>query len=253
MKKNMCICLVVCFLMIGCSSYVNNDASIYQQNKQIEFGTYTINSEKYKDPIVWDVIKEYGGKKLLLARNVIDYQQFYTNKDDHTQKLWSNSYLRQWLNTHFYNTAFTEEEKNQIIPNSDYCEVIHTEISYDSTGNNNHTHKKAPLQTPFCEDKVFLLTYENTQTYNMQMKASATPYAIKKAEFGKNIGLNSYGTWWLATTQYVTTNIIDYQLSSIGVASVNEQGIMNWKPIDAQLSNKIYVAGVRPAIWIKSE
>ena len=253
MKKNMCICFAICFLIIGCSSYVNNETSMYQQNKQIEFGTYTINSEKYKDPIVWDVIKEYGDKKLLLARNIIDYQTFYKNKENEKEKLWNNSYLRQWLNTHFYNTAFTEEEKNQIIPNFDYCEVMHTDISYDSAGNSNYTHKKAPLQTPLCEDKVFLLTYESTQTYNMQTKASVTPYAIKKAELGKNIGLNGYGTWWLATTQYVTTNIMNYQLSLIGIATINEEGIMNQQPIDAQLPNKIYIAGVRPAIWIKSE
>ena len=248
MKKNMCICLAICFLIIGCSSYVNNDASIYQQNKQIEFGTYTINSEKYKDPIVWDVIKEYSDKKLLLARNIIDYKQFYTNKDDDTQKLWNNSYLRQWLNTHFYNTAFTETEKEMILTNiRDDNESIHNNF-------NSEEYNKIPTTTKIpSEDKVFLLTYENTQTYNMQMEASATPYAIKKAEFGKNIGLNGYGTWWLATTQYVTANINGYTLTAIGVASINEQGIMNRNPIDAQLPNKIYVACVRPAIWIKSE
>jgi TolA-binding protein len=84
------------------------------------WGSYDQNGDPSDgaEDVEWVVIKEEGGKKLVLAKNILGTVPFHS-KDT---AIWSQSLLRMWMNNDFYNNAFTKEERAYIhlatIPNS---------------------------------------------------------------------------------------------------------------------------------------
>ena len=78
------------------------------------FGTYEQDGdpENGQEPIEWIVLKAENGKAMLISRYILDGHAFCSKeKDDVT---WEESALREWLNTEFLNTAFTETDQRSI-------------------------------------------------------------------------------------------------------------------------------------------
>lgn len=94
----------------------------------------------------WYVIKEDGGKKLLLCKNVVKRMAFY--KDLKGADGWSKSDVRRYLNDDFFNAAFNEEEKNKIVASN-----IKTDASLGLAGES------------WSYDKVFVLSYSEIVDY----------------------------------------------------------------------------------------
>ena len=65
------------------------------------------------EPIRWRVLDNRGGVLTLLASRVLDCRK-YNNLPGKTT--WEGCSLRKWLNGEFVNTAFSEEEKEDIVP-----------------------------------------------------------------------------------------------------------------------------------------
>ena len=83
------------------------------ENDAVYFGTWAKSLlNKKKAPLIWRVVEKRDGYVflLLLGDRIIlpfDWSKKLTNK-------WEDCTLRQWLNTEFYDKAFTEEEKKKI-------------------------------------------------------------------------------------------------------------------------------------------
>ncbi len=75
------------------------------------------NTKNGREPIEWQVLDIIDGNYLLVSRYVIDSVKLNEEKD--TSDGWAGTDLRAWLNSEFYDTVFTSEEKSLILEYTD--------------------------------------------------------------------------------------------------------------------------------------
>lgn len=102
----------------------------------VEFGRYPQTRDGEILPIKWKVLKIKNKKAFLLSKNTLD-QKPYDSRFCETSPLtqsktvtWSNSYIRQWLNTDFLNKAFLDNEKKSIVRTNN-TNVVYTLKVYE--------------------------------------------------------------------------------------------------------------------------
>ena len=131
------------------------------------------------EPMTWSILKENNGIVLLLSSIIVDVHEY----DDDSSN-YELSTIRAWLNSAFYDTAFSSLEK-QMIP------TTYVDNGEESVGGKNSN------ICPNTNDNVFLLSKDEVTNY---MKGhpnfSGTYYACAQ-------GLTSY--WWLRTPSEKTT------------------------------------------------
>lgn len=108
---------------------------------------------------IWIVLKKEGSKALVLSSNALFIQAY--NKD-YIDVTWETCTLREYLNGEFYNTYFTDEERNRII---------------ETTIENNSNPKYGTSGGKATSDKVFLLSIEECISFDF--------------------GSKPLGSWWL--------------------------------------------------------
>ena len=199
----------------------------------LSYWTSTVYWFKY-EPLKWKVLSfdSTTGEAVVLSKDIIDSQQYYNNTNNRTiggVTVYPNNYeysdIRAWLNGTFYNGAFTDSEKNAIIPttldNSAYKE------EYPQFDSNSTT------------DKVWLLSY--SEAWNAD-------YGLSPREEKRCAGFSTYAvcqglaisTKW-GTGRWYLRSADD---SSCFVCSVSFGG---WNSIE---SVYIMQCGVRPALKI---
>ena len=135
---------------------------------------YTVNNIYYfkYEPMKWQVLDPEKG--LVLSKSIIDSQAYsntiYSNSNGYTNdaagEKYANDYatssIRKWLNEDFYNTAFTSDQKQNILPTTLDNSAYSTDYSkYDSVS---------------TTDNVFLLSYSEAQnaSYGFTDNTSST-------------------------------------------------------------------------------
>ncbi len=200
-----------------------------EKGNLVEFGAYEQdgNEENGKEAVEWLVLEVKDGKALLLSRYGLDFRPF---DESGKEAAWENCSLRAWLNTEFYENAFTQEEWDS--------------IEWTTLKNNGGAKD--------TEDKVFLLSVEEAEQYfekdekgadgrdyNVHRVAAPTKSALQK---DNNTVYN--GSWydgnspyWLRTTGSfpIAAAIVDYN------GDIYDAGHGVGEPKDM----------VRPAIWIE--
>ena len=186
----------------------------------VNFGSYEQDGvyNNGAEPIEWIVLDRRGSQVLLLSRYGLDAQPYH-----HTAMAinWSNSSVRKWLQSNFYNEAFSAEEREMIV------------TTHNSTPVNSNN---AGSPGPDTYDTVFFLSSTEATKYLPTQESrmvKATSYAIMRGA-GTNYSQNSY--WWLRS--YADG-------SRRRVLMVNSQGNVYASTIDD------YKAVVRPAIWVE--
>ena len=99
------------------------------------------------EPVAWYVLDKADGEAMLLAVYLLDCQRYHEVTEDIT---WENCTLRSWLNSEFYNTAFSEEEQETIVNTN----VVNADNLYYGTEGGNDT-----------VDKVWLLSFGEIERY----------------------------------------------------------------------------------------
>lgn len=208
----------------------NPDSGEYQSDNGIHLErTYWFRF----DPIEWKLLSSSNGDWVLVSNMILDSQEFSTTSDLNyhgDDLLYPNNYakssIRSWLNNNFYNTAFSELEK-QIIQSSNVSNDI------DSQG---ELYSNIRYVCENTKDKVFLLSVEELTTYygktqqdeyHMNRFKESTSYAMIQ-------GLNDY-SWWTRSP---------YNIGSKSAQVVSGGTITNCCDV-----NSTYV-GVVPAIRI---
>nr|MCR5103726.1 DUF6273 domain-containing protein [Eubacterium sp.] len=76
-----------------------------------------IDSKDEKQPIVWQILEKYDdGTALVLSDKILDLKPYNDKKNSGTYACtWETSSIRSWLNSDFYNAAFTSSEHSSII------------------------------------------------------------------------------------------------------------------------------------------
>ena len=163
---------------------------------------YSVNTIYYFkfEPLKWKVIDPKSG--LILCESIIDSQPYNNVKifensqyyGDFEQSYYANNYeksdIRKWLITDFFNTAFTDEQKQNIQPTHLENKAFHSSYSeYDSEP---------------TDDNVFLLSYNEVQNAafgftNVTRMAEGTDYA--KAQ-GLWVSSNDCSMWHLRSAGY---------------------------------------------------
>ena len=265
MKAFYCIIFIVfiCNIAFASASDISRISQVrlvteYGKNTSIEdmetvkFGSYMqsdINGVT-KEPIEWIVLDRQDNKCLLLSKYILDSKN-YNNKPVENEEgyvgyniSWEDCDLRKWLNSEFYNQAFSGRDKDKI----QITNVINNDKDFKSNfGNDNN-------------DKIFCLSLEETRKYfgsgtrdrygyqlGKNVATRATNYAknlldnrgrklyVLEPGFGVNdwrVG-NSY--FWLRTPHPVIEGF---------AARVLEGGYIDdgWY-VDEPV-------GVRPALWV---
>lgn len=176
-----------------------------------EQDNYTSNG---KEEIEWLVLDIQDGKALVISKYVLDGQPYNERKEDVT---WETCTLRTWLNSEFYNIAFSSKEKTSI---------SEATISIDSETS--------------TQDKVFLLSEAEANEYfvsDSARRCEPTDYAVANGVRIRTIGDNEYlgnCSWWLRANSGA--------YNSCAVISAKGRDNLNTVDCDG--------GGVRPAMWI---
>lgn len=90
----------------------------YYLGQEIVFGHYEQdnNLNNGSEPIEWMIISadREAGTLLLVSKYILDCKDYHTKPTDGTE--WGDCYIHNWLNSMFYETAFSQEEQSVIVP-----------------------------------------------------------------------------------------------------------------------------------------
>jgi len=180
----------------------------------VTFGKYEQdnNSGNGKEDIEWRVLYSIGDRVLLISKYGLDCKPFNNNK---TSVAWGNSSIRSWLNSTFINSAFTNDQQNDILT---------TDVDYS------------------CLDKVFLLSRSEASRYfndDTDRMCAPTQYAVAQGAWRNNYGYTVYGLatgfWWLRTQGSASTKAAGVRYN--GGLELDDD-VNRWDDI------------VRPAMWV---
>lgn len=203
----------------------------------VTFGTYPQTKEgNDATPIEWLVLARDGDKALLISRYGLDAQPY--NKDN-TSVTWETCTLRTWLNSTFYNKAFSSAEQAAILTTNVDNSKSQCYSGWNTSGGNN------------TQDKVFLLSYAEANKYfdvenwqnngatdNVKSRIEPTAYAIAQGAltsfFGRTADGTDAGWWWLRSLSY----------SQRHAAYVSSDGSLRSSSVNDASGS------VRPALWV---
>jgi hypothetical protein len=204
-KKSVLRCCIAAMLALVCIvvSFVTSTASAetkYQEGDVMLFGSYEQNNIRYDgaEPIEWIV---------LLSQYALDSERYHYRKESVS---WDTCSVRDWLNTTFYEEAFTRSEQRSIL----------------SSG------------TSVYDDYVFLLSDVEAETYLPRAKdriCKATVYGSCQNVY---VNPTTGGSWWLLRTTGDD--------GSKFAMSVNSDGTIDYNGGHVESDR----GTVRPAIWV---
>ncbi len=191
----------------------------------VTFGTYLQNTDtEKKEPIEWQILEKKEDKVLLISRYALSRQSFNQTPDYVT---WETCDLRKWLNSEFFENAFSDDEKALI-------------VSMTVTADRNPKYRTRPGNDTI--DKVFLLSIVEAFNYfNSDNERQCQPTENAKQEdadsFTPSIFNDSNGCqWWVRSPGF----------SRSDAANVDSGGHINYNGL-LVTNTRSYV---RPALWI---
>lgn len=213
-KKSVLRCGIAAMLALVCiaASFAASTASAkpkYQEGDVVLFGSYEQNNIRSDgaEPIEWIVLDVKSDRILLLSQYALDSERYHYRKESVS---WDTCSVRDWLNTTFYEEAFTCSEQRSIL----------------SSG------------TSVYDDYVFLLSDVEAETYLPRAKdriCKATVYGSCQNVY---VNPTTGGSWWLLRTTGDD--------GSKFAMSVNSDGTIDYNGGHVESDR----GTVRPAIWV---
>ena len=168
------------------------------------------------EPIKWRILLESDGVALILCDSIIDNRNYYNSTSNRTingATVYPNNYkesdIRAWLNQQFYETAFSELQRELIVTTT-------VDNSARSTNpNSNATQWNSGANEYICsntQDKIFLLSVQEASKLT-QIKGNQYYIALfekKTSDYSRATGAfmnkseNRFGNgcWWLRSPYY---------------------------------------------------
>ena len=227
------------YTYIGLNGYKDSADKAYSAHKQIllqadvgdyiPFGKYEQdnNTSNKKETIKWKVLHRQDGKLLLISKYALECKKYNETNEEVT---WETCSLRKWLNGTFLNTAFSDEEKRQII----WSNVSADPRRFgDKTDPGNDT-----------QDYIFCLSINEVLQYMPEVDDRICQ-PTKLAEIN---GVKKYdgNCWWWCRTPGANHK---YAATISGGGDTIKAGHI----YDLGSSVNISIDGVRPALWITIE
>ncbi|MBN1777921.1 MAG: hypothetical protein JW811_07345, partial [Clostridiales bacterium] len=204
-----------CLYTVSAAEYVQGISA----GDQILFGYYEQDNDQSNgmESIPWEVLVVEGDRALLISQSNLDCKAFNPEEGSYT---WETCALRNWLNSEFLNTAFTEEER----------EIVRT-----TAVKNDDNPKYGTNGGGDTQDRIFLLSIAEAQDYFKDDDARRT----KNTAYAKAQGAyeeEGFGGWWLRSPGDRESTAA----TVIGTGSVRRGGRGAHKADRA----------VRPALWV---
>ena len=222
-------------IVVAAAAAAARDAKFAVGN-YVSFGTYPqTKAGNDATPIEWLVLARDGNKALLISRYGLDAQPYNKDKANVT---WENCTLRTWLNSTFYNKAFSSAEQAAILTTNVDNSKNQCYSGYRTNGGNN-TQDKVFLLSYAEANKYFGVTYNNSS--NTKSRVAPTAYAIAQGGWTSPSKKTADGTaagWWLLRSPG------SYQRYA---AYVSSDGSLRDHNVDYGS------ASVRPALWVNVE
>lgn len=230
----------LCVGLFGCG----NDT---ESTVPLEVGEHITYGKYQGEDIVWRVVDKKDGEVLLLSEYGLDAQPFDTSGKIRVS--WKDSTIRKWLNDDFYNSAFSEEERENIILSSSKGFKKNNEAYYGFlTMFYWHLERNT-------EDKIFLLSYtEMTQYFCPRLEKGyyydwqygydellCYPTEYTKQQLVRALNPETSG-WWLCNPQY-DPDVDEKMTRKIEVISA-------WGQPDVEIDKNSKSYAVRPAMWV---
>lgn len=222
--------IVILLIILTCLCAL---ASIGTRAETIKFGNYwqTYEVDGVKTPLEWFILDKTDDAYLLITKYSVDANIYNHNRIYTT---WKNSAVRQFLNSYFYNEAFSDKEK---------ALILSTTIMPDT----NPVYKKIN-QGQITTDNVFILSVTEAEYYfsnNNKRIATATPFA-------KLGHARMFGDKWAGAYISPSTGATCWRLRTMGidnyhVCNVRANGTISY---DGDILYSPHYA-LRPCIWIK--
>lgn len=206
----------------------------------ITYGSYPQGADGTVGPIEWRVLDVQDGMALLISEMGLDAKPYNEMRGDVS---WETCTLRAWLNNDFMNTAFTEEEQEQI---ANATVINDCNPNFGTDGGNDTV------------DKIFLLSLEEVQVYfNLEKYIDndedycsgdecccrPTDYAVAQGVYvysatkSTNKKYNGLTGWWLRSPGF--HNTVAAHVTAVGVCTGS--GSVDADSVDG---------AVRPSMWI---
>lgn len=187
----------------------------------VTFGIYPQTTNGEQIPIEWQILDIRDRKALLISKYALDCEPYNRETRDNT---WETCTLREWLNNHFYNVAFNEQEKSLI---------AQTFISAEINAKSNTSFGNATT------DKLFLLSVNEASSYfasDGARKCMLTEYAYTHSNTSVMHGDRFPCLWRLRTPSFLSATVCVFVDGSF----------FNVAPDNSFI-------GVRPAMWVTLE
>lgn len=194
----------------------------------VRFGRYRQKSDSdEKQPIEWYCLAEEKGKTLLLSKYALISNSCVADRNGWKVNPWQSSGFRSDLNKSFFQEAFSDDERNRIIPQK-IC--------------------------PGHADHIFLLSCDQVNLYlKGRRERLCSPTEISGREMRRpyqpgpdtlfRLGEEEYCNWWLR----------DVKESGSGIQALAGIGDFGWSNsyYEYRMGAEIAICyGVRPAMWI---
>ena len=161
--------------------------------------------------IKWKVLSNNGSTLFVVADQALDWKRYNDKRENIT---WENCTLRSWLNSSFYNTAFSNGEQSAIVTQT---VVNDNNPKYGTKGGNN------------TNDHIYLLSIEevmdeaygfcsNGDTESVSRRTQVSDFAHARGVYRRpNSGYEGNCWWWLRSPGYsvLTAALADFH-GSIG-------------------------------------
>ena len=180
MKKTIAILLSLC-LCIGlcaCSKSSEFNFSSVNVGDTITFGHYEQNNirDDGKEPIEWLVLTKKDGKMLVISKYIIDIYPYHSSEIEIT---WEDCALRAWLNSSFYEDAFSIDERKIIVNTEVFTKGVHQKFYFDLLEKYMLTDE--PMKDCTTLDKLFIPSLDELESYfNDESATIAKPTTYAK-------------------------------------------------------------------------
>lgn len=226
------------------------------------------NEDNGKESLEWIVLDTKDNLALVVSKYIVDCQPY---NEGYKECVWENSSIRKWLNSDFFNTAFSQSEQERIVmafvPDTDPDATVETpeetvengEISEETETEGTAETEEAAVEITGTEDNIFLLSdfevlkylFDDENVEGDEAYCKATEYAKQRGVWTMTAGLfdsKGYGEqgvsedcigagwWWLRTGGQTETKALD--VDSMGAVRENGHDVGECHD------------GVRPAMWI---
>ena len=185
-------------------------------------GEYPQNCGLEKEPIEWIVLKEEEHRCLCISKYLIDCKQYHNLSE---KVIWQDCTLRKWLNSDFLLSAFSSEERENIL----FSNVI-------NPAKNTH-------------DYIFLLSCDEVKKYFDfgERGATTTAYAREQGAWflEDDCDEKNNGCWWL---RYHGEEDEEAEGKYNFISCVNFDGYIEYGADNVVAVN----CCIRPAFWLKT-